>query len=256
MNCQEARRWISPYLDSELGHTKTFEVSEHLSVCDACRRRFEQERFVDLLLTERLREVPAMDWEGIEQQALRPRRVMFRVGLSTLALAACVVFAVVLWRGFLGPPNVADEWVVDAYRQAAPNHAAFQADEAVEEIKLASLTRETLGFDVTMLPQTGPGKHHVRKLIAVNERRLADGTPYIEVQLNCCGRPVLLVLARQSDASRFGRVAKLARPDSASYAQGAGNMKVAAQTDGELLVLAASQHPLEKLVTGFQRVRG
>ena len=40
MNCKEARRWMSPYIDSELGKTKTFEISEHLRYCPACAERF------------------------------------------------------------------------------------------------------------------------------------------------------------------------------------------------------------------------
>ena len=66
MNCQEARRFISPYLDSELGQTKTFEVSEHLSECESCRRRFEQERSAQIKtygdLIRRHRDEHAIDW--------------------------------------------------------------------------------------------------------------------------------------------------------------------------------------------------
>ncbi len=44
------RRWTSPYLDSELGDTQTFEVSQHLLTCPECAARFNFERHADARL--------------------------------------------------------------------------------------------------------------------------------------------------------------------------------------------------------------
>ena len=43
MKCHDARKWISPYIDSELDPTKTFELSQHLENCESCKTRFGRE---------------------------------------------------------------------------------------------------------------------------------------------------------------------------------------------------------------------
>ena len=95
MNCRDVRRWISPYLDSELDQTKTFEISEHLRVCEACAERFEKERRVDSLLVERLEAAPQLDWNPITRRVLGGRRrIAWAAGLT--GLAACAVVAIIV----------------------------------------------------------------------------------------------------------------------------------------------------------------
>ncbi|HHT9118074.1 MAG TPA: anti-sigma factor family protein [Candidatus Hypogeohydataceae bacterium YC38] len=51
MNCNEVRQFINLFLDSELDARSTLEVSEHLSACESCSRRFTQERKIEGALT-------------------------------------------------------------------------------------------------------------------------------------------------------------------------------------------------------------
>jgi anti-sigma factor RsiW len=240
MNCQQTRRWISPYLDSELEATKTFEVSEHLDGCPACRRRFEQERRVDQWLARRLREAPALDWERIERRALNPHRWRITMGAPAL----------LLWHSGAIPGWGRADWIVRQYAQAAPDDAAFDkpTDEAFQ---LAAVARQALGLDVEVAFAEGVTKYHSIDLISALQRRTSDGTPYVEVRLNCCGMPVVMVLARQADASHFGRVAAEARPGGEPALHAKGWMRWAARTDGTLLTMAASLHGVGHLVTGF-----
>ena len=113
MNCHEARKWFSPYLDSELGHTKTFEVSEHLRRCDECRQRFEAERRTERLMTRKLDDgaMPAALWERIKRDVnTAPWRRMLRANTG-LALAASLAFVVILgalvWPTAEGDPSPA-----------------------------------------------------------------------------------------------------------------------------------------------------
>ncbi|NOX57888.1 MAG: zf-HC2 domain-containing protein [Planctomycetes bacterium] len=64
MTCDQCRRWWSPYLDSELDASKTFEVSEHLRVCECCRSRFEGEKDLDQWMRDTLRSGGGADGAG------------------------------------------------------------------------------------------------------------------------------------------------------------------------------------------------
>lgn len=50
MNCNEVRQFVNLFLDSELDIRSTLEVSEHLSTCENCSRRFAQERRLEGVL--------------------------------------------------------------------------------------------------------------------------------------------------------------------------------------------------------------
>ena len=43
MRCQDARRLLDLYIDSELDARESLEVAEHLERCAACARRFSAE---------------------------------------------------------------------------------------------------------------------------------------------------------------------------------------------------------------------
>lgn len=89
MNCREARRRLSPYLDSELDPTTTFAISEHLRVCDDCRRRFEVERGVDLAVVAKLsvESVPDEVWREVVRPLRTPRGVWELTEAGRRALA-------------------------------------------------------------------------------------------------------------------------------------------------------------------------
>ena len=52
MKCQQARIYLSPYLDSELDPTTTYEVSRHLESCPDCARLFAAEEDLERAIGE------------------------------------------------------------------------------------------------------------------------------------------------------------------------------------------------------------
>ena len=56
MNCKEVRRYINLFIDSELDSKTNFEVSEHLSSCEDCSKRFAQEERIEKLFVSVLKE--------------------------------------------------------------------------------------------------------------------------------------------------------------------------------------------------------
>lgn len=239
---------MSPYLDSELDRTKTFEVSEHLGVCACCAKRFEQERRVEELLTERLGGVPALDWPAIERRAVRGRRRLIRWSIAASALAACLILGGVVYRGQGRPaPQRSSDWLLAEYASAAPDRAPFER-AAIGDLDLASVTREVLGvaLDIPLAAELSNG--HSFKLVGFRRRTNDRGESYLELRINCCGKPVLMAVALQRNAAVLGELAENleGEPDLRTIIR--GDVRLAAATDGRIVVLAASHHPVDRLI--------
>lgn len=211
MNCQECRRWWSPYLDSELDSTKTFEVSEHLRNCPACRARFEREERVDELMKRSLRatRMPEDMWSDLTRRVRRSPQRVRSVWARPLAIAASIVMLITAGVLFFhGQPQEAAqaaqvERMADLLRAATPQLVAFHitedkqdgAQEAQVAERLAELTHRLLRATVAIDKNRSHG--HPIELIGVKERTDNLNTKYVEVRLNCCGKPVLLAISER-----------------------------------------------------------
>lgn len=214
MTCNECRRWWSPYLDSELDATKTFEVSEHLRVCGPCRERFEREKRVDDALREKLCEerMPADVWSGLCSRVRQPTPLVRMPWLRPLAIAASLVLIVtagsLVYRQMTSTadrakdvtitnvtPNVA---MASLLRDASPQLAAFTGEEkgfAERVADLDLLSRDLLGASIS-IDVAGLERYHL-EFVDVRKRTDNSGTDYIEVRLNCCNYPVLLAFSER-----------------------------------------------------------
>ncbi|MFQ5414477.1 MAG: zf-HC2 domain-containing protein [Phycisphaerae bacterium] len=257
MNCKQVRRWLSPYLDSELGPTKTFEISEHLAACDACRWRFERERRVDRAVAERLGEVPAVKWGEVESAAMRPSGVLrpwAARGGAVLGLAACLMFG--LWLAVPGPrgpsaPARAAAWLGDRFAEAAPLGRPFEATP-VSTSDLASIMRDTLGASVAFQVSDDDAPHHVFELAQVHRRRFPDGGAYIEIRANCCGQPVLIVAAREGDAARLAALADRLAGDHDAERDTPGALRLGGLRDAGVVVTVVSRHTVRQVVSAMR----
>lgn len=248
MNCRETIRWISPYLDSELGNTKTFEISEHLRVCGPCAVRFERERRVDEALADWLRKTPPLDWEAIERKAMQPMKRVFSLWrLGGLAAAACV--ALVAWMLWPVPapqrrPLLVNEWIAQELREAAPRMQRFAPTEQM--ISLASVSREALGVELAFAPGMELEGHPI-ELVDVCERNAGGDCRIVEVRINCCGRPVMLAAAKKEDFLRLGGDPSKLIPSQSVCLPRAKGLQVAAWCDENVVVVAAADHSAEDL---------
>lgn len=95
MKCNDARKLLHPYLDSELDTKSSLEVEQHLASCAECAGLFEAESKFDARLREALRRgerTPAL-WHAIESRLDPGRRAVSQYRWALAAAAAVVLLA-------------------------------------------------------------------------------------------------------------------------------------------------------------------
>ena len=252
MKCTETRKWMSPYLDSELGKTKTFEVSEHLARCPDCARRFESERRVDELMRSRMESGPMPDevWSRITRGLATPWWVRRLRTVRGLAVAACFVIAAVAVGVFYPSDDGTDgPWIVDRFEAITADGLPFPG-EANAPTDVARVIRETLGVGLAMAPPARVMDAHRIEMVSVTTRRDENGREYVEVRLNCCGEPVLLTLASPDDAIQRVRFesAVFGEDDTARSASG---VNFARMRFGGVLAMVASRHSVAPIMSSL-----
>lgn len=201
MKCHEARKWMSPYLDSELGQTKTYEVSEHLQQCEACAERFEGEGRVDEMIRDRIEQecMPDELWGSLREIPDRLQRTLWHAWGSRLAMAAVLVFTFVgvmrLWPDREGPST---PQIVSTFVSSAPDNQPFSTvgDRTVLARQVNARLRRDFGIEVPIPTPEQLGPHVNFEILSATVRTDAAGREWVEVRLNCCGQPLLLAFAK------------------------------------------------------------
>lgn len=250
MNCREARRCLSPYLDSELDPTTTFAISEHLRVCEECRRRFEAERDVDRNVVAALDagNMPDEMWQDIVRPVQRPS---WRRWLAYAPLAAAVVFAMVVWAAWpRRPAGSQPHWVVQEFLAATNYGHPFAASDGITMPSGKTLRLNPFANLVMSLAGEDAMKHVVQ-LVRIDTVREPDGAESVEVRLNCCGEPVIVRAARRD---RAGRLREFIGADEERLAMlpSTDNITVAEREVGDYVVVAVSRHPMTHLLTAME----
>ncbi len=262
MNCREARRCLSPYLDSELDPTTTFAISEHLRVCDDCRRRFEAERGVDQAIVSELavEKMPDELWREIVHPLRAPRWIRWRLYVP---LAAAAAIALCVWAGWPWGMDWTREriapqphWVVREFLAETSNGQPFASADA--QTVPAGMTMPLKPFSDLVVTITGEAaRRHAVQLVRLDTVRGADGAAVVEVRLNCCGEPVIVRAAKRDQPGRLREfvgldAAQLAALPSAG--DGKRRVSVAEREVGDYVVVAVSRHPMNQLL-GAMRVQ-
>jgi len=148
MKCHQARIYMSPYLDSELDPTTTYEVSRHLETCTACAGHFAAEEELERMIRERLRRLQGDEEEVIERALSRAFTLRTRLtGLGALFTAASLLLLLGLFAYRL--TTVTADPVPEIVAMAAEDHQRYL---------IGDLTPELLTKDPTDLPSFFEGK--------------------------------------------------------------------------------------------------
>lgn len=152
MRCDDVRRYVSPYLDSELDPRTSFDIASHLDRCAPCRDRFEKERDLETRLAEQFRRPEAGDdklWQrALARTSLRRRLRILRI----VGLAAAALVAILLWPS--GPGRFPDHLRAD-YRRClqggVPMDVPPQPAELEKFLREAGLASLRLPKDAVIL---------------------------------------------------------------------------------------------------------
>jgi hypothetical protein len=260
MNCKEARKWLSPYLDSELGSTKTFEVSEHLRHCPECTTRFNAERRADDMFQTSLRPpaMPAELWSTVSRDVATRfwfRTFPLRFGAAGLALAACLAI-VYVGTAVLQPQKQPETrpWLVSRLLDETAGKPGLSGDRqtpegpSVDSDRAAGLLRTQYQLELV----TTAAERHDLRLISATQRADEAGREFIEVRLKCCGRSVLLALARSTDGEFPSVFSDLPPTPAQGKHQTLGGVHIASRDIGDLRAVVASRHVVGHIVENLR----
>lgn len=257
MNCNETRNWMSPYLDSELGQTKTFEVSEHLRRCPECADRFGKEHEVDDTMRSRLgpQTMPDELWSEFRRELTMPAWVRRLSSWQGLAVAASLVIAVLssvvmLRSGDEGQsmPVIANRFMVEA-----PDNHPFPVVQPDTEL-VDEILRLDYGLRFASTTVVEAMGHRDFQLISATRRTDDTGRAYLDVRLNCCGKPVLVTLARPVGGKLPTPFANIHRVHAEPPSLNEQDVKLEYTTMGGVHVVVASRHDVKHIIDSIDLV--
>jgi anti-sigma factor RsiW len=156
MKCEEASRFLSPYLDSELDPKTSFEISGHCDHCPMCRERFEAEQRIERSLAAELKKNEPKDeeiWRRARSRVAHPRSTRSRswaVGLLGLILGTMALVAFFHHRA---PAGLAGD-LRSQYLTTLSGRAALQITTS-DGKEIESFCKERLGLAFTIPSKIG-----------------------------------------------------------------------------------------------------
>lgn len=142
MKCTQVRSFLSPYLDSELEGTTTFEISRHLEICAPCARLFAREAELDRAIFARIQRPEGDERAVLERaldRALSSRGSARRARSWSAAAVLLVLAAWALWK------TTADRETPALVELVAGDHRHYVRGEAVLDCD-STTAREIAAF--------------------------------------------------------------------------------------------------------------
>ena len=255
MNCKEPRKWMSPYLDSELGATKTFEVSEHLRTCPECTARFEAERRADQTMRARFSNetMPEELWSKIAGSVSTPSWARVLRSQRYWAMAACLVLVVggVLVVRQIGAAQHAPMLIKQFVAETPGNTPFAPSGSATGADALAMVLRDSFRVALSVPSNLETMGHRNFQVVSTTQRRDANGREFVEVRLNCCGEPMLMVLAKSADGVWPLGLDQLA--DDSRQAAAFDGVNVGVRDLGDVRVAVASRHSIKLILAALSQ---
>ncbi|HPF40542.1 MAG TPA: hypothetical protein P5081_21645 [Phycisphaerae bacterium] len=245
MDCQTARKWMSPYLDSELETAKTFEISEHLRACECCRHRFDAERRVDEMVGARLKReaMPPEVWSTLRREVNRSH-LLHRLRVpSVVAAAACLaLFAMVYFKSGGSSPSRREafqgEWAL--YVNEAP-----KAEEYISTDEIEAALKKEYGLSFS----TSRKDTHGHPIEVIGARHVLFGSqPALELRLKCCGKVAVITAVHQADADKLPEDLRELTKSAAGRSVSENGVNVRVDSIGATEYFIASEHYLDGLV--------
>ncbi len=254
MRCNEVRKFLSPYLDSELDPTMTFKVSQHLEQCTRCATRFDREGHAESLIAERLKQMePVVQWATLENVVLSAPRPIYRRPVWWVAAAAAVAF-VLIGFGSWPSASMADsvQWAADELERLSPAGGAFRENQSCSASNYKNMCYEVLSQDVD-LNLEGLRPHDV-KLVAASSKLFQQGGGGVQLLMNCCNQPILVTMGLADTPGEFQGVARSFDEDGIATVTCKGkSYHVAVRRVGQMILVgvASTRHQVDHVINGI-----
>jgi hypothetical protein len=253
MRCEELRKYLSPYIDSELDATVCTAVVDHLAQCQSCNQRFNQEQEIERLLSERLRKegMPDAFWKAVLAKLDTSKNIRIsRYSIKWLVPAVVIpVLAIVLSVVFL--------WVKVPERGLIPVVQDIHGRYLKEEISLGPEVSWPEEFKrvslLSWLPQSGEFEGHQFRLIGVRPCDIND-TKAAYCVYECCRIPVSIFVLRKEDLHNFPQARNMLEKNRGSVTLSRRGMNLGMIDLGEVVICGISSHPIGSFLETFKRV--
>ena len=257
MNCKDARRYINLFLDSELDSKTNLEISEHLSSCEECNTRFEQEERLEKSLVSILKEDKDSKveeiWEGVISRfnhQVEPEEGMhlgFRPLWRYLVPVTAAVIGIVVIMLIMYSRQDADKLTVAA-KKCHIEYMTNKIVPTIESISPGKVTRYFSGkftFPVTVSEIQDIKSHHI-KLFGGKVCHL-NGVSVAYIMYHCCNAPVSVFILNAKDVRNFSDMKRYIAGGRILFKNEDGITFVAVPAKQDTFVCVVANHDVELL---------
>lgn len=256
MKCEETRKYINLFIDSELDTKTSFEITEHLSSCEACDKRFKQEEKIEKTIVSVLKghkEPEAEEtWERVIYRFKDQRKLKRKIlpGIRfykryVVPVAATILIVAILF--FFYNRQEAGELTVAAYKC----HSEYMAKEispAIVTVFPEEITRYFSGkfsFPAVISEIPDFQSHHIR--LSGGKVCYLNGISTAYTMYSCCNSPVSVFILNIKDAGSFSDIKQTLKGDAIHPIRKDGLNFAMARTGNDAFVCVVSDHDMEVL---------
>jgi anti-sigma factor RsiW len=232
MRCEDALKYLSPYLDSELDPKTSFDIARHLEQCETCRRRFEAEKQFEAQIVERL-SAPAPGDDAAWAKALSslPKRRRWPYALAATAAAIIAV----LW--VLRPQHDLLDELKHDYDKLASGRSVLDVPSS-DAAEVERFFNEKMGLAVR--PPIA-----ARMTLVGGRKCSLRGTPTAFMAYRCKDQWISIAVFDRANLDRFPK--DRAMVENGTFQDVVGGISIAAKPCGWKVICVAGPLPLIEL---------
>ncbi len=256
MSCKEARRYINLFFDSELDAKTNFEISEHLSSCEDCNRRFTQEERIEKSFVSILNEDKDPKAEKTWERAIsrfnhqaEPREEVRLVYWSyrrylipvSIAIIGMIIMLIMYVRQNYNNLTVAAQ-------RCHKEYITNKIVPTIESVSPGEVSRYFSGkftFPVVVSEIPDIKSHHI-KLFGGKVCHL-NGISAAYIMYHCCNTPVSVFILSTKDVENFSDMKRYLAGDRMLSKSADGITFVAVPTNRDTCVFIVADHDVELL---------
>ncbi len=246
MRCHEARKFLGPYLDSELDAKTSLEIEQHLETCRECAQYFGAEQKLDQHIFSILRQGQKTGplWERVESQikasgfwaTVRRFPRLMRIGLAT----AMVLFLTLMLWPKTHRMELASAIEKD-HRAYVEGYLTAEFTGALPENLAPKLAGRLDAAAFSTLPVSASFRADGARLCHLS------GVPVAWMMARCDNVPVSWIVLKKAELDRFPQAKRRFERGQPVVCIRTGRFQFAARVVGQHVVCAIADAPKAQL---------